>query len=242
MTNTRKTNRKFKRMIASMLAAVMVMTTAATMAASANTDAVVNMNTRTAMCTAADAGEKSVRIEGGKIILDDDMNMVKDITAKTIFAILDGVPGSKFFTPALEGLLDSYVGTVDQTQLKLDEINNKLDTLFEKIDKMEQSIKNLLQNELNMTAFYTAYVNFKADAEFFSRKINETMNSKTLSNVDKLAKIGSLAGSFKAWKDNFHLPVPCRHFQAYRRNNSSSRNFCRSGDTSHQALLLYLQI
>ena len=203
MTNTRKTNRKFKRMIASMLAAVMVMTTAATIGASANTDAVVNMNTRTAMCTAADAGEKPIRYENGKIILDDDMNKVKDITAKTIFAILDEVPGAKFFTPALEGLLDSYVGTVDQTQLKLDEINSKLDTLFEKIDKMEQSIKNLLQNELNMTAFYTAYVNFKADAEYFSRKINETMNSKTLSNVDKLAKIGSLAGSFKAWKDNF---------------------------------------
>ena len=203
MTNTAKRNNKITRKLAAMLAAVMAMTTMASIGASADTDAVVNMNTRTAMCSAAGGAEKSVRIENGRIILDDDMNKVKDISAKTIFAILDAVPGSKYFTPELEDLLDSYVGTADQTQLKLDEINGKLGILFEKIDKMDQPIKDLLQNELKMTSFYSAYVNFKADAESLSRKINETMNSNTLSNVDKLAEIGSLAGSFKSWKDNF---------------------------------------
>ena len=142
-------------------------------------------------------------VEDGKIILDEDENMVKDITAKTIFKVLEEVPYCKFVVPALEELLGTYVGTVDPTQQKLDEINTKLSTLFEKIDKMEQSIKNLLQNELKMSAFYTAYVNFKADTEFLSRKINETMNSTKLSNADKLAKIGSLAGSLNVWKENF---------------------------------------
>ena len=210
VTTMKKTNGIKTRILAGILSAVtifsvgaMSLTSASAATPSANTDAVVYMDTKSAMVTAANNEEKPIRIENGKIILDNDMNKVKDITAKTIFAIISEIPGGKFFTPTLMGVLDSYVGTVDKTQLKLDEINGKLNILFEKMDKMEQTIKNLLQNELKMTSFYTALVNFKADSEYLSRKINETMNSGTLSNVDKLAKIGSLVGSYKDWKNNF---------------------------------------
>ena len=183
-----------KRTFAGVLAAITLATAAVPVAAQAGILTGI---------TASAASDDSFRIEDGKIILDDDLNTMKDVTAKTIFKILEDVPYCKFVVPALEGLLDTYVGTEDPTQQKLDEINGKLSTLFEKLDKMEQSIKNLLQNELQMSGFYAAYVSFKADTEFLSRKINETMNSTTLSNADKLAKIGSLAGSFKVWKENF---------------------------------------
>ena len=71
-------------------------------------------------------------VEDGKIILDEDENMVKDITAKTIFKVLEEVPYCKFVVPALEELLDTYVGTVDPPQQKLDEINDKLDATIRK--------------------------------------------------------------------------------------------------------------
>ena len=61
MTNTtnttKKTNGRIKRTLTAVLAAVMMMSTAATIAASAdNTQAVVNMNTNTAITTAENYG------------------------------------------------------------------------------------------------------------------------------------------------------------------------------------------
>ena len=186
-TTTRK--HSAKRTFAGVLAAITLATAAVPVAAQAG------------ILTGITAS--AAHVEDGKIILDEDENLVKDVTAKTIFKILEDVPCCKFIVPTLEGLLGTYVGTEDPTQLKLDEINDKLSALFEKIDKMEQSIKNLLQNDIQLHGFYTAYVNFKADTEYFSRRITETLNSSTLSNADKLAKIGSLAGSFRSWKENF---------------------------------------
>ena len=142
-------------------------------------------------------------VEDGKIILDEDENMVKDITAKTIFKVLEEVPYCKFVVPAFEEILDSAIGTVDPTEQKLDEINEKLDQLFVKLDKMQTSVESLIKNELGMSFFYDAYVDFKNDTEALKRKINETMNSTKLSNADKLAKIGSLAGKFDDWKVKF---------------------------------------
>lgn len=178
-----------KRTLAGVLAAITLATAAVPVAAQAG------------ILTGITASAASV--EDGKIILDEDENMVKNIAAKTIFKVLEEVPYCKFVVPALEELLDAYVGTVDPTQQKLDEINDKLDQLFVKLDKMQTSIESLIKNELGMSFFYDAYVDFKNDTEALKRKINETMNSKTLSNADKLAKIGSLAGKFDDWKVKF---------------------------------------
>lgn len=117
----------------------MVMTTAATMAASANTDAVRNMNTRSAITRSANTGV----IEETKITVDEDTKMIIDLTSKTLFAFLNEcTPYGKFVTPALETLLGSFIGTPeDPTQKKLDEINGKLDKLFDKIDEAESSLK-----------------------------------------------------------------------------------------------------
>ena len=153
--------------------------------------------------TASAASDDPIRYEGGKIILNDDMNTVKDMSVKTILKVLDDVPYCKYITPALETLIDSFIVTEDPTQQKLDEINGKIDCLFEKIDKMQTAIENLVRNELRMDAFYSAYISFKADTEYMARTIRETIDDDELSNVDKLAKIGSLAGKLKDWQSNF---------------------------------------
>ena len=78
MTNTtnttKKTNGKIKRTFTAILAAVMMMSTAATFAASAaDTKAVVNMNTSSAM---AASGNSFAVVE-----LDNDLLKVKDVTS-----------------------------------------------------------------------------------------------------------------------------------------------------------------
>ena len=205
MKNTAKRNNKITCKIAAMLAAVMAMTTMASIGASAATDvdAVVHMNSNVTMNIEAEGEEKPVQYKNGKFILNDDMNLVKDIGAKTIFKILDDIPYTKYLTPALECLLDSFVGTEDPTMQQLDEINGKIDCLFNRIDKMQTSIENLVRNELRMDSFYSAYISFKADTEYIANTINETLEDEELSNVDKLAKIGSLAGKLKDWQSNF---------------------------------------
>ena len=201
MTNTRKTNRKFKRMIASMLAAVMVMTTAATIGASANTDAVVNMNTRSAISRSASTSFT----EDTKITVDEDTKMIVDLTSKTLFTFINEcTPYGKFVTPALETLLGSFIGTPeDPTQKKLDEINDKLDKLFDKVDEAENSLKGFFCNELGVQSFYDDLINFKADAESINDTIQKTFKDTTLTNAQKLARISEMIGSKTEWRTNF---------------------------------------
>ena len=68
MKNTAKRNNKITRKIAAMLAAVMAMTTMATIGASANTDEVIKMNTRSAIARSASTSFT----EDTKITVDDD--------------------------------------------------------------------------------------------------------------------------------------------------------------------------
>ena len=193
MTNTRKTNGRFKRTIASMLAAVMVMTTAATIGASANTDDVIKMNTRSAISRSASTSFT----EDTKITVDEDTKMIVDLTSKTLFTFINEcTPYGKFVTPALETLLGSFIGTPeDPTQKKLDEINDKLDKLFDKVDEAENSLKGFFCNELGVQSFYDDLINFKADAESINDTIQKTFKDNTLTNAQKLAKISEMIGS-----------------------------------------------
>ena len=201
MTKTTKTNGRFKRTIASMLAAVMVMTTAATIGASANTDDVIKMNTRSAISRSASTSFT----EDTKITVDEDTKMIVDLTSKTLFTFINEcTPYGKFVTPALETLLGSFIGTPeDPTQKKLDEINDKLDKLFDKVDEAENSLKGFFCNELGVQSFYDDLINFKADAESINDTIQKTFKDTTLTNAQKLAKISEMIGSKTEWRTNF---------------------------------------
>ena len=202
MTNTtnttKKTNGKIKRTFTAILAAVMMMSTAATIAASAdNTQAVVNMNTSSAM---AASGNSFAVVE-----LDNDLLKVKDVTSKTLFKVLEEFTEyGKFFTPALSGILDLFIGAKpDPTQEKLDKINEKIDKLFDRIDKMQNELISTMETDIGVQSFHEAYTAFKAQTKAMRRKISEISTDTSLTQLDKIAKIGSLAGAYSEWDIKF---------------------------------------
>ena len=202
MTNTtnttKKTNGKVKRTLTAALAAIMMMSTAATIAASAdNTQAVVNMNTSTAITMA----ERS----GAIVEVDDDLLKVKDVTSGTLFKILEETTEyGKFFTPALSGILDMFIGgQSDPTQEKLDQINDKIDKLFDRIDKLQNDLVSTMETDMGIQSFHEVYTAFKAQTKTMRRKINEISKDNSLTKLDKIAKIGSLAGTYSEWDIKF---------------------------------------
>ena len=202
MTNTtntaKKTNGKVKRTLTAALAAIMMMSTAATIAASAdNTQAVVNMNTSSAM---AASGNSFAVVE-----LDDDLLKVKDVTSGTLFKILEETTEyGKFFTPALSGILDLFIGgQSDPTQEKLDQINDKIDKLFDRIDKLQNDLVSTMETDMGIQSFHEVYTAFKAQTKTMRRKINEISKDNSLTKLDKIAKIGSLAGTYSEWDIKF---------------------------------------
>lgn len=199
MTNTtKKTNGKVKRTLTAALAAIMMMSTAATIAASAdNTQAVVNMNTSSAM---AASGNSFAVVE-----LDDDLLKVKDITSGTLFKVLEECTElGKFFTPALSGILDMFIGAKpDPTQEKLDKINEKIDKLFDRIDKLQNDLVSTMETDIGIQSFHEVYTAFKAQTKAMRRKISEISTDTSLTQLDKIAKIGSLAGAYSEWDIKF---------------------------------------
>ena len=202
MTNTtnttKKTNGKIKRTFTAILAAVMMMSTAATFAASAaDTQAVVNMNTSSAM---AASGNSFTVVE-----LDNDLLKVKDVTSATLFKVFEEFTEyGKFFTPALSGILDLFIGAKpDPTQEKLDKINEKIDKLFDRIDKMQNELISTMETDIGVQSFHEAYTAFKAQTKAMRRKISEISTDTSLTQLDKIAKIGSLAGAYSEWDIKF---------------------------------------
>ena len=199
MTNTtKKTNGKVKRTLTAALAAIMMMSTAATIAASAdNTQAVVNMNTSSAM---AASGNSFAVAE-----LDDDLLKVKDVTSETLFKVFEEFTEyGKFFTPALNGILDMFIGgQPDPTQEKLDQINDKIDKLFDRIDKLQNDLVSTMETDIGVQSFHEAYTAFKAQTKAMRRKISEISTDTSLTQLDKIAKIGSLAGAYSEWDIKF---------------------------------------
>ena len=202
MTNTtnttKKTNGKVKRTLTAALAAIMMMSTAATIAASAdNTQAVINMNTSSAM---AASGNSFAVVE-----LDDDLLKVKDVTSGTLFKILEETTEyGKFFTPALSGILDLFIGgQPDPTQEKLDQINDKIDKLFDRIDKLQNDLVSTMETDMGIQSFHEVYTAFKAQTKTMRRKISEISTDTSLTKLDKIAKIGSLAGTYSEWDIKF---------------------------------------
>lgn len=202
MTNTtntnKKTNGRIKRTLSAALAAVMMMSMAATFAASADdTQAVVNMNTNTAM-TSADNG-------GAVFKLDDDLMTVKNVTTETLFKIFEECTEyGKFFSPAINAVLDLVFGSQpDPTQEKLDQIDDKIDKLFDRIDSLQDNLISAFGNDMGIQSFYETFTAFKSQTRTLKRKITEISKDTTLTKLDKIAKIGSLAGTYSEWDIKF---------------------------------------
>ena len=139
-----------------------------------------------------------------KVSLDRDLKYATNISSASVLKVLDGVTkNGKYFVPALSGLLDAFIEKADErTEKKVDELSNKVDRIFDKIDASEASIKAELTNDLGVQSFYNTFIKFKAHTEAMNKKINDTYASN-LSNTDKIAKIGSLTGSFAEWRTKF---------------------------------------
>ena len=155
------------------------------------------MNTSSAM---AASGNSFAVVE-----LDDDLLKVKDITSGTLFKILEECTEyGKFFTPALSGILDLFIGAKpDPTQEKLDQINEKIDKLFDRIDKMQNELISTMETDIGVQSFHEAYTAFKAQTKAMRRKISEISTDTSLTQLDKIAKIGSLAGAYSEWDIKF---------------------------------------
>ncbi len=199
MTNTnKKTNGKIKRTFSALLAAVMMMSTAATIAASAaDTNTVVKMNTTAAMAQA--------NVLDPTFTLNSDLLKTKNVTTATIFKVLEGTTKyGKYFTPALGFVTDLVFGPKkDPTQQKLDDINDKIDKLFDRIDELQDEIVNSFGNQLGIQNFYDKFVAFKSQIQNMRKKINQISDDDSLTQLDKIAKIGSLAGSYNEWDVKF---------------------------------------
>ena len=140
-----------------------------------------------------------------KITLSETLESVEKITVETIFKVLEECTTyGKLFTPALQGVLDMVIGDEPDPALqKLDDISDKIDKLFDKIDQAEDTIIASVQTDIGLSDFYNAYVDFKSKTEKMARNIRDIKADTTLSNPDKLAKIGSLAGNFYEWDNKF---------------------------------------
>lgn len=139
-----------------------------------------------------------------KISLDRDLTYLKNISSATILKVLDaGTKYGKYFAPALGGLLDAFIEKPEERiEKKLGEISEKVDKIFSKVEESEKSIKAEITNDLGIQSFYNTFVKFKAQTEKMNKKIREVYASN-LSNADKLAKIGSLTGSYSEWSSNY---------------------------------------
>lgn len=137
--------------------------------------------------------------------LDDDLKTALEITSGIIFKALEEVkPYGMFVGPAFEPLIGMFFdGPIDPTQDKLDDINGKLDKVFDRIDELQSTILKGIDKKLGIQSFYEQSLAFASVTEAMNDKINEINADDSLSNYDKMAKIGSLAGNYSEWQAYF---------------------------------------
>ena len=167
MKNTKRTG-KIKRTVASLLAAAMLMTTAASVAASAdNTQAVNSMSTTQVL------QQKK------------DINKLEELGIDTLLgALQDFVPGGFTISPMIKMFANSLLG--ESNELTLDDVNVKLDDLFSKIDKLNDDLRDSMEN-------ITALQNFDTfDLKTFNSQIKEI-----LSQIQTIRTMKSMQGSLR---------------------------------------------
>ena len=138
------------------------------------------------------------------ISFDRDLLQVKNITSSTLLKVLEGATKyGKYASPLIGGLLDAFIEkTEEKINKKVTELSDKVDKVFDKIDASEASIKAEITNDIGVQSFYNAFVKFKTPTEAMNRKIKDIYAS-SLSNADKIAKIGSLTGNYNEWRALF---------------------------------------
>ena len=188
MKNTKRTG-KIKRTVASLLAAAMLMTTAASVAASAdNTQAVNSMSTTQVL------QQKK------------DINKLEELGIDTLLgALQDFVPGGFTISPMIKMFANSLLG--ESNELTLDDVNVKLDDLFSKIDKLNDDLRDSMEN-------ITALQNFDTfDLKTFNSQIKEilsqiqTIRKLNISDDEKFARIAALINNNSSWAENGNVFV-----------------------------------
>lgn len=139
-----------------------------------------------------------------KVSLDRDLVQVKNITSGTLLKVLEGTTKyGKYLSPFLGGVLDAFIEKPEERiEKKVTELSDKVDKIFDKLDASEASIKTIISNDIGVQSFYNVFIKFKTITETMNKKINEIYASN-LSNVDKIAKIGSLTGKYDEWRTKF---------------------------------------
>lgn len=188
MKNTKSTG-KIKRTVASLLAAAMLMTTAASVAASAdNTQAVNSMSTTQVL------QQKK------------DINKLEELGIDTLLgALQDFVPGGFTISPMIKMFANSLLG--ESNELTLDDVNVKLDDLFSKIDKLNDDLRDSMEN-------ITALQNFDTfDLKTFNSQIKEilsqiqTIRKLNISDDEKYARIAALINNNSNWAESGNVFV-----------------------------------
>ena len=192
MKNTMTRNMKTKVIAAAM----------ALMAMTSTTTVVMNSAINTSGITASAAPSITSQMQ---VNLDEDLMTAQKITSATILKVLEECTKyGKFFSPAISVVLETFLGSdSDPTMEKLEEISDKVDKLFDKIDESEKTVINAMETALGSNNAYQSFVAFRNKTKKMADVIKETMNDDEMSNADKLAKIGSLAGNYYEWDIKF---------------------------------------
>ena len=164
-TTVRKTNGKIKRTIASMLAAVMVMTTAATIAASADTtQAVVHMNTCAAMRNESDL-DTTIHIPFGMDI--DVIDTARNLTEKTLDKIIDHFAPCDIVKDILNKGAAYFLNWAFPGEEK--EKEPTITDVIDKIDVVEEKLKSYHNEEMSKLKALGS----KIDSEPFRNQIDQ---------------------------------------------------------------------
>lgn len=188
MKNTRKSNLKARLAAAAMALITMTSTTSLIVNSSLS-------QTSITVCAASD----------NMMNLDENIVGAGKVTFEVLMKVLEEcTPYGKFAVPAINGIIGMVAGEEpDPVMEKLNEISDKIDRLFDKITESEKTVIGAMETALGSNNAYQSYVNFKNKVTYIKDTIKETVNDDEMSNVNKMAKIGSLIGNFYEWNNTF---------------------------------------
>ena len=190
MKNTR-TNITGK-IIASAIAAVMMMTTAASIAASADS------------YTGYD-------VENTYNLTVDD---AVDLSTELIFTgIEEYVPGGKLLMPFVKLFANDLMGK--GKELTLDDINARMDDMFKKLDDLNENIDKSTEKITAIQNFTNSqYHTFNSQIAEIVNQIQRIRTNEKLTENQKLAAIGALIGNNFNWTSSNSVIISFRQYAA----------------------------
>ena len=195
-----KTNRsnKMTKVMASALAAIMMMTTASSLAASAN---------QTFLYDVTHMNSQSALKEN-----DATSDLIKKNAVKLgMTAIEKFVPGGKAISPVVGKILvacgvmpkETTLDDINKniTQMR-EEINDQLATIKKDIGKNTKDILDALKNETYISGFGTEMDKLHEAAQGIGKQIDSFRNNENLSEEEKAVEIAALIGNNTKWNSD----------------------------------------